>query len=157
MEFLGNLIIAVVGGFAGGGVSLVGVYWNTRISRWIHQQKQKDAFRLAAIERRLAVHQEAYALSKRILYAIHSDERHATLVECQKWWDTHCLYLGPLVRETLWRAMTDASSYDAEDPNMRRESWPKISGASHAILEAVGLPDLLPGEDNPEALTERKG
>ncbi|MCH6559702.1 hypothetical protein IH799_05025, partial [candidate division KSB1 bacterium] len=70
----------------------------------LERLRQEHQFRLAAIDRRLEVHQEAFALWNQLLHTADTDAGWETALECQVWWYNHCLYLEPGAREAFRRA-----------------------------------------------------
>ena len=66
--------------------------------------KAKNQLRLAALDKRLQVHQEAFTLWRELFGAIHSPDIGKAVIICQEWWGKNCIYLEPEVR----RAFTDA-------------------------------------------------
>ena len=79
----------------------------SQYAQLLEQQRAQTQLRLAAVERRLQAHQEAYSLWRKILAHVHSNEIGETVMECQFWWDKNCLYLCEEARQ----AFRDA--YDA--------------------------------------------
>jgi hypothetical protein len=70
-----SLISAIVGGLIA-----------TTSQAWISTQDRENQLRLAAIEKRLIAHQEAYALWRKLIFASSEDEEFENVVlECQNW------------------------------------------------------------------------
>ncbi|MDT7836908.1 hypothetical protein [Aquabacterium sp. OR-4] len=113
----------------------------------LEQLRSQQQLRLAAVERRLAAHQEAFTLWRRLVAAAHSDDVHALVLECQDWWEKNCLYLGPEARDSFNRAYFTASSHrelirsrtSAEEVKV---SWSLLLAAGDALLSGVQLPSL---------------
>jgi hypothetical protein len=113
----------------------------------LEQLRSQQQLRLAAVERRLAVHQEAFALWRRLVAAAHSEAVHSLVLECQDWWEKNCLYLGAEARDSFNRAYFAASSHreltrarvDAEEV---KTNWALLMKAGDDILAGVQLPSL---------------
>ncbi len=63
--------------------------------------KAKNQLRLAALDKRLQAHQEAFTLWRELFSAIHSPDIGKAVINCQEWWGKNCIYLEPEVREAL--------------------------------------------------------
>lgn len=114
----------------------------------IEELKAKHQLRLAAIDRRLQAHQEAYALWHKLLAKVHTNDIGAVVKECQAWWQSNCLYLEPSAREAFSDAYSAAHTHSALLQGGRpaldqaRENWQQIMKAGQVITEAVQLPGL---------------
>ena len=72
-------------------------------------QDRKNQLRLAAIEKRLEVHQTAYFMWNKLRSQSHDSEKMNNLFrECDDFWNSKCLYLTPLARKAFWNAYHDA-------------------------------------------------
>ncbi|MEK7716990.1 MAG: hypothetical protein AAB322_04465, partial [Pseudomonadota bacterium] len=73
-------------------LALLGALVGSLATIHIARANRKEVLRLAAVEKRLAAHQEAFALWCRLLSDLHNRDRlHDTAVECQQWWQKNCL------------------------------------------------------------------
>ncbi len=111
----------------------------------LEEMKAKHQLRLAAIDRRLAAHQEAFALWRELLSATHTTEIGKQVIKCQSWWDGNCLYLEPTAREAFSLAYAAANMHGSllqshADAQSVKENWSKIMAAGSAILQAAQLP-----------------
>ncbi len=79
----------------------------------LEEQKARNQLRLAAIDRRLQAHQEAYALWRKMIAYVHSDKNADVVMECQTWWSQNCVYLGERARAAFRDAYEAA--YDHPD------------------------------------------
>jgi hypothetical protein len=76
---------------------LLGVFITGLWSYFIAKINYRNQLRLAALDKRLAAHQEAYLLCYE-LYCKHKssgDERDKVQKKCEDWFLRNCLYLGP--------------------------------------------------------------
>lgn len=113
----------------------------------LEQLRGQHQLRLAAVDRRLEAHQQAFALWRRLMSKVHSEDVHKVVVECQSWWEENCLYLNAEVRDSFNRAYTAANSHymltqSPIDAKAMHENWTVIQKAAEDILEAVQLPSL---------------
>ncbi|OAH96508.1 hypothetical protein A1353_24045 [Methylomonas methanica] len=114
--------------------------------------KSKTQFRMACIDRRLQVHQEAFTLWRKLFKNIHTSEIGATVIECQKWWDENCLYLEPEVRKAFADAFSCAHSHASyltppADLQLAKDNWKVITAFPNILFEAVQLPKLTAIEE----------
>jgi len=73
----------------------------TTIAHWIIAKKdrnvregeRKDKFRLAALDRRLDIHQQAYYRWSKMIHMRFRDDSNDYLLDCQDWYYKNCLYL----------------------------------------------------------------
>ena len=127
-------------------------------ARLLEDQRAQTQLRLAAVERRLQAHQEAYSLWRKILAHVHSNEIRETVMECQSWWDKNCLYLCEEARKAF-RDAYDAAFNHKQYLQGHIESeivknFETITKAGPAIVKSVELPSL--GEIEAAFLNENK-
>lgn len=118
-----------------------------RFNELIEESKQRHALRLAALDRRLAAHQEAFALWRRLLSEIKGETIATIVLECQDWWEKNCLYLEPGVRDAFFRAYSAAilhhsyvQAFAASD--VIEENWKAISNFPNILFAAIKLPPI---------------
>ena len=127
-----------------------------------HQdQRQRDhenrmhAMRLAAVDKRLEAHQQAYVLWRKLVASVHhSDRIGAVILECQAWWEKHCLYLDDEARQAFYDAYISAGAHGdllqgdrtADAVRDARENWQHIIGAGQVIVRGAALPPLAQSE-----------
>lgn len=117
----------------------------------LEELKAWHQLRLAAVDRRMHAHQEAFAHWRKLVRAMHSDRVEPVVMECQAWWENNCLYLEKNVREKFFLACSAAHGHasllkaQADDQELR-DNWQSIVGAGQLILEAVQLPGLSAAE-----------
>jgi hypothetical protein len=114
----------------------------------IEQLKSRHQLRVAAIDKRLQAHQEAFTLWRRLVGAVHEGDITAVVIECQTWWERNTLYLEPEVREAFNRAYFAANGHkslldvsDRSDVNIKavQDNWKLIMATGDVIMEAVAL------------------
>lgn len=124
----------------------------TQYAFLIEELKAKHQLRLAAIERRLQAHQEAFVLWRELIAKAHSEEIGQTVIKCQTWWENNCLFLEPSVREAFSDAYSAAHMHSAllrggfSARDQAKENWERITKAGQLIVEAVQLPGLTSSE-----------
>ncbi len=123
----------------------------------IEQLKARHQLRMAALDRRLQAHQEAFELWRELLGAAHTDGIGKAVLKCQSWWEKNCLYLEPKVREAFVAAYSSAHTHHVlvqgrADSKDIRESWDTITRFPNTIFEAIQLPALSEIESQPLAL-----
>src|SRR4051812_8238761 len=108
---------------------------------------REHQLRLAALDRRLETHQQAFTLWRKLKSHIYGENIGEVVMECQTWWNANCLYLDPDAREAFVRAYLAASLHKdllagntpAEDI---KENWEKIEHAGAAIETGASLPPI---------------
>lgn len=116
----------------------------------LEQHRAKNQLRIAAIDKRLEVHQEAFVHWRGLMAKMHTDEIRAKVIECQNWWERNCLYLEPQARDAFSEAYHSAMSHrdmlDSGDGRLVRDNWDILMKAGQKIVEAVQLPGLTDAE-----------
>jgi hypothetical protein len=124
-------------------LALLGALVGSLATIQIARANRKEVLRLAAVERRLVAHQEAYALWCRLLSNLHRDCVHDIAVECQAWWEKNCLYLDPQSRSAFREGIVDAALYhDLRGENDPRERFGRLRGVLDFLVKGVGLPTI---------------
>ena len=136
---------------------LLGVYVGARLTtssqEKLAQLDRAHRLSVAALEKRLEVHQAAYALWRKATAALHDPSINEVVIECQEWWDENCIYLGAGAREAFATAYRRAenhsnlleiwrSSGSSEDSESVRENWEVVWAAGPALVRAMELPGL---------------
>jgi len=131
-----SLISAIVGGLIA-----------TTSQVWVSEQDRRNQLRLAALEKRLQAHQEAYTFWRKLKFNAANEKTIGKIVEdSQTWWEENCIYLDPKAREAFFRAILSASDHiaflNARDMNVIEENFKTIEEAGKAILAGVALPTI---------------
>ena len=117
---------------------------------WLSAQRHaQDQFRLAALEKRLEVHQKAFTLWNELFTHLHATDISDIVPKCEKWWISHRINSGPESSEVFYRAYILAHGFHAipPDDDMQTEHFEIIKDAGRIIVEAVSLPAMQNGED----------
>lgn len=136
---------------------LVGVIIGTLVGElsriFVADADRRLQLRLVALDKRLEAHQEAYRLWRKLLHNVHEPQEIGTVVmECQEWWDAHCLYLDPDARKAFNLAYSTAADHHSlvetrQSADTVRKSWADIVHAGEVIVRSIALPTI--GEDKP--------
>jgi hypothetical protein len=128
------------------------------------QLRQRHEMKLAALDKRLNVHQEAYVLWWEMMGNLgKKDENHDIVIKCQEWYVNNSLYLTKESRNAFRDAYIAADIHpalrrDRVNAEELKENFQKILRAGQALVEAVSLPSLGDNEYSPiKDLSERKG
>lgn len=141
---------------AGPLVGLLGVVVGALISEFSHYQSAREErrhqLRLAALDRRLQAHQEAFSHWRRIMKDIGDPVNIGqTVMDCQEWWDNNCLYLTAEARQAFSHAYMTAHTYDAirrtQDTQLVQHETDVITRAGKIIVQGVELPTISEGEE----------
>ena len=94
-------------------IGLLGVITGALIVEFSRHTSARDErthqLRLAALDRRLQAHQEAFALWRGLLADMHDPARIGDAVrKCEDWWNNNCLYLSPDARQAFVQAYLTA-------------------------------------------------
>lgn len=119
----------------------------------LEHMRYRNQLRLAALDRRLQAHQEAYALLLELRGTIHTSGLGDVVGKCQEWWDKNCLYLEEDARKKFLLAYRSASNHPEllkqprlsspdETVEALKQNWKGIEDALEAIVKGVALPSL---------------
>ena len=137
--------------------AVVGYWISTRSSR----KDRKHQLAMAALEKRLAVHQEGITICFGIWHNIFNDQELYRIVEhAQDWYYKNCLYLDDTSRNDFWNCLMVAPNYaglvrsyqetarqrggipDEATERMINENWDIIHKPAYSLPAAVGLPSF---------------
>jgi len=110
----------------------------------IEQFKGRNQLRLAALDKRLEVHQQAYSLLSELSSSIMNKKDVRIIAQkCGDWWWEHCLYLDAEARGAFWSAfrLAPENYYELtrEEKNKTRNDLHK---AFSLLEKAVELPPI---------------
>jgi len=123
----------------------------------IEQYKNINQLRMAALDKRLEVHQQAYTLWDNMRRHVHDNENIMSKVsDCQTWWLNNCLYLSGESREAFWQSYNAASRHgeildekqyteEAERKELSKkinDNWEKIIRIGEILVKSVELPPI---------------
>ncbi|MFM0471307.1 hypothetical protein [Paraburkholderia strydomiana] len=123
--------------------------------REIEMLKSTHQLRVAAIDRRLQAHQEAFALWRDLMQSLETENAVKTVVKCDRWWSDNCLYLEAAAREAFSNAYWSAQiygqvkrrgSFSDRDSRVLTDRLQIMAEAGNTIIKAVELPGLSEAE-----------
>jgi len=126
---------------------LVGIVVGWLGTWFISERQRNTAFRMAALDRRLEIHQEAYRLWHEMVSAFHDPKKGPeTAARCQQWWFDNCLYLDAKSRKEFFQCAREACLYGVlKDPNNLAETtarFKRIQNVFKLLEEGVHLPPI---------------
>jgi uncharacterized protein (UPF0305 family) len=113
----------------------------------IEEYRAKGQLRIAAVDRRLKAHKEAFALWRELLGSISTKTVTNSIMKCQTWWDNNCLYLEPKVRQAFIESYASANLHAAlvksqSDSKAILEVWHEFSKFPNILFNSIQLPAL---------------
>jgi len=130
----------------------------TTYSQLLETFKAQHQLRLAAVEKRLQAHQEAFCLWRKINAALKSKNLNEVIKECDEWWGNNSLYLEAEPRKAFLEAWVSARDLEWYQKNSEADlvtkCYKQIDYAGEAITKAVELPTLNELIDKKESLTK---
>ena len=124
--------------------------------------QQKYDLSVAALEKRLAIHQEAYVLWWELMgSASKRDLVGDCVIKCQEWFVKNSLYLSGKARDAFSQAYLAASIHPdllhgRTSADEIKENFGKIRRAGSVLVEAVSLPSWGENEYRPIKEDEKK-
>ena len=120
----------------------------------LEQAKRKHQLSIAALDRRLEAHQQAYSLWWKLSFKIFDKDIADMVLECQDWWVKNCIYLDAESRQAFriaydaafrHRRLVDRYRGTSDGSDKIEENYDTIKNAGDKIVKGVELPSL--GED----------
>ena len=109
----------------------------------IEKMNYRQQLKLAALEKRLEAHQNAYSFWRKLLMEINYQSNVDKLVmECQSWWDENCLYLSSNARSAFQYSFSAAFRYHYLDIEDKSKMLEQIKLAGEEIVNGVELPTI---------------
>ena len=113
----------------------------------VEELKARHQLRLAAVDRRLQAHQEAFTLWRKVMAATHTDDIGKVVIDCQSWWEQNCIYLEPGVREAFVTAYGAANDHNSlvkgrVEVSVIQSNWKSITAFPNVLFQAIQLPAL---------------
>jgi hypothetical protein len=128
-------------------------------SALLEQLKARNQLRMAALDKRLQVHQEAFT-NWRKLFTSNPEDMDAVAQQCRDWWNLNCLYLEPQVREAYLDAVSQEYRRRALQSRMTLaqflpEQIEKMFAFPNLLFKAIQLPALSEVEQSALQSNER--
>ena len=157
-----DVAVGLLGVLIGSGISAITSWMMTRENIKQQQKNRKQQLAMAALEKRLEIHQEAFSRWINIFHNIHDHkgELFNIVVDAQDWYYKNCLYLDDTARNDFWHCLMQAPHYaglvqsyqqttrqrggirDKEMEKMVKESWATIRKPGESIPAGVELPSI---------------
>ena len=132
-------IAGLIGAILGASVALISVFVQARLSG----KAMQATYRLAAVDKRLEVHQEAFTCWINIFWSIHEEKVANLVLEAQEWWTRNCIYLDPRSRDAFRKFLINAHSFRVtRDSEERKQLMAEFMEVGDFILEGVALPPV---------------
>lgn len=117
----------------------------------LEQARSKQQLRLAALDKRLQAHQEAFALWRKMISNVHNEQNGKIVMDCQEWYNNNCLYLDSESREAFISAYGAMSIHPdllqaRDDAESIKRNFLLITSAGTKIVRGAELPSLGPQE-----------
>ena len=131
-----SLISAIVGGLI-----------VTSSQAWVSAQDRQTQLRLAALDKRLEAHQQAYSLWRKLIFhAADKDTIVPIVLEAQTWWENNCLYLDPESRKAFYQSLISASDHfmllKSGSNDLVTKNWASVLKAGPLIVTGSSLPTI---------------
>ena len=124
----------------------------------VEQAKRKHQLSIAALDRRLEAHQQAYALWWKLASVVYHETIRDVVYECEDWWIRNCIYLDAGSRVAFREAFCAAIVHrgfvqdyrgDPDQSEVIKDNWRTIMDAGEMIVKGVDLPSLGEKEYKP--------
>jgi hypothetical protein len=156
-------VVSIVFGITQIAQGIIILLINRRFDSRLHQMRKdfefqiniaerKDRYRLAALDKRLETHQEAYALARKMIQTLHSnsEEKHEIIRKVEEFWNRQCLFLTNETRLSFRNAFSDYSIYHIYMDRLKAEkneeskkdlfaAFDRISGLLSKIEKGVDI------------------
>ena len=94
---------------------------------------------LAALDKRLDVHQKAYRLWTELYWNWHKTTVSDIAVQCQEFWYDNCLYLDPTSRSSFKKILFHAGTFQLYDDEMKTKIFNQLEDVGRHLTEGVDL------------------
>lgn len=109
--------------------------------------RSHNKLKMAALDKRLEAHQQAYRLWRELIFTAHDKEKVSdVVVKCQSWWNNNCLYLDEKSRDAFYKATNLAFIHNdikkGGNSDEIKRNWGEILFAGELIIRGVELPPI---------------
>lgn len=116
---------------------------------FIENIKARHLLRMVALDKRLAVHQEAYSLLRKATQRRGKADFVQHIFDAQEWWSDNCLYLEPKAREAFFTATNQLMMNNEliqqatpKQDELIQKTWVGVETAFELIIQGVDLPPI---------------
>ena len=110
---------------------------NTQLE--IARAERRSAFALAALDKRLEIHQKAYRLWTELYWHWHDSGVQDIALRCQEFWYDNCMYLDPASRDSFKRILFHAGTFQSYDDTMKQKVFDQLTDVGRHLTEGVDL------------------
>ena len=127
---------------------LVGSIITSFVQYMMSEANIRQQLRVAALDKRLQAHQEAFTKWQRLIYTDRKAEEFTRVIlDCQEWWDSNCLYLTADARKAFKKAYLAADNHANflamhADVDVIKAAYEDIQRAGKIIVEGICLPSI---------------
>ena len=118
----------------------------------IENHSQHNRLKMAALDKRLEAHQQAYTLWLQLRRSVHNkDNNFDMVIKCQNWWEKNCLYLDMESRKAFMSSIhavalhSDLTGGQATKDEVK-ENWRDINECGEILIRGAGLPSFVENE-----------
>ena len=128
--------VGIVGVIVGAGIS-------AGTSILLARENRHLQLATAALDKRLATHQEAYSIWRKIVRSVHDADAIGDVVrDGEEWWEKNCLYLDEASRKAFRACLIFAASHkdllqgprSEEMANIVKENWKTIQKPGETLV-----------------------
>ena len=182
VKYILPFFVVLIGSFLGSYIRRKGENLATKediseITKIIESIKTNNAFkiedyshhnrlRMAALDKRLDIYQQAFTLWLNLRRSVYNREKNIKMVmKCQEWWETNCLYLDDDSRKAFLSSIhavalhPDLTGGQATQEELK-ENWKYIKECGEILTRGAGLPTFSENElddiDKTDKITTEK-
>jgi hypothetical protein len=127
-------------------------------AKQIENHSHHNRLKMAALDKRLQAHQQAYTLWLQLRRSVHHKDKNIDMViKCQKWWEENCLYLDMKSKTAFISSIhavalhPDLTGGQATTGEVK-ENWKYINECGEILIRGAGLPSF--GENELKEIDE---
>lgn len=105
----------------------------------IAKAERGSTFALAAMDKRLEVHQKAYRLWTELYWHWNKNDVAEIAVRCQEFWYDNCMYLDQSSRDSFKRILFHAGTFRSYDDGMKQKVFDQLTDVGQHLIEGVDL------------------
>jgi len=124
-------------------IAIIGVVVGAIVALYVSHREQRSALRMAALEKRLSVHQDAHRIWAHLLSRLYDPIlRQAAYRQCMHWWDENCLYLEAKTRKEFYTVLRAVPTFNP-GPNQSQSDL-EIFRRAENMLDQISAGVYLP-------------
>src|SRR5208337_2765529 len=115
---------------------VIGAVLGFLFNKELEKERARHQLRMAALDKRLQAHQEAYTHWVSLMTNLKKSEFADTYKDCREWWVKNCIYLSPKARNEFIKAINRATMLDALEQNPSQNA--ELIKETYLILHGLG-------------------